>query len=161
MLGITQQQARVLLIYYRWDVEKLLSAFGDDEEACFRKAGISSSSAAAAPRTGETPSQNQNGYGVTWTCPAAQPRSWPPPATSHPLYILYASLRADGEVSCQICLSDVPSEEAVASTNCGHLFCKSCWRGHLNTLARAFQTALSFLPVYPPPRPGPLPPHPP
>lgn len=48
VLGLMQQQARVLLIHYRWNVEALLSAYGDDAEACFKRAGLVSSSEGAS-----------------------------------------------------------------------------------------------------------------
>lgn len=59
VLGLSKQQARVLLIHYRWNVETLLSAYGDDQEACFKRAGLTSSDAAAAaqPLTGAGPQQ--------------------------------------------------------------------------------------------------------
>lgn len=82
MLSVREQHARTLLIYHRWDVEKLFAVYVDrGKEFLFREAGVS--------------------------------------VDEHRDSVVHAS------VMCEICIEDVPSDEATRM-DCGHCFCNSC-----------------------------------
>ena len=52
VLGVTEQHARVLLMWHRWDVERLMASYAEDAEACFRRAGLATGDEAAGGAEG-------------------------------------------------------------------------------------------------------------
>ncbi|XP_004507397.1 probable E3 ubiquitin-protein ligase ARI1 isoform X1 [Cicer arietinum] len=88
MLSVREQHARTLLIYHRWDVDRLFGVYVEKGKAfLFAEAGVSVDECRDS-----------------------------------------SSLAYDS-VMCEICMDDVPIEEATRM-DCGHCFCNSCWTEH-------------------------------
>lgn len=84
MLSVREQHARTLLIYHRWDVDRLFGVYVEKGKAfLFAEAGVSVDECRDS-----------------------------------------SSLAYDS-VMCEICMDDVPIEEATRM-DCGHCFCNSC-----------------------------------
>mmetsp|Transcript_12045 Transcript_12045/g.25884 ORF Transcript_12045/g.25884 Transcript_12045/m.25884 type:complete len:537 (+) Transcript_12045:152-1762(+) len=89
ILGCSKAVAKSLLVFYRWDKEKLASVLADKgPEYLYKLAGVV-----------ETPAQ--------------------PSAESS----------CSQTLQCIICCSEMTGEESCAM-DCGHSFCKTCWRSH-------------------------------
>ncbi|CAN6459874.1 unnamed protein product [Victoria cruziana] len=89
LLTLKEHHARTLLIYHRWDVERLLAVLVEKgKDRLFSEAGI-------------TMSETNN----------------------------KTSLSLQTSIDCDICIEEVPSDEATAM-DCGHYFCNNCWTEH-------------------------------
>lgn len=115
MLHVPLFTAEVLLRKHEWSRQFLLDAWMKDPVLCCEEAGIQPPTSALQSATPESISceQIQDEY---------QNTSLNSPAKSVPL---------SPETMCDICASNIHSDEEPVQVPCLHQFCRSCWEGYL------------------------------
>lgn len=100
---------RILLRYFKWDVDRLLEGFAASPEKIFEEAGLAS------------PDSNVHSSYIRHLEPRLSI-----PFISH----LQVKLPTSGKASCLTCMEDLPVNQ-MSALGCGHLFCDGCWRDYL------------------------------
>eukprot|EP00007_Cunea_sp_BSH-02190019_P010016 CAMPEP_0174233826 /NCGR_PEP_ID=MMETSP0417-20130205/3761_1 /TAXON_ID=242541 /ORGANISM="Mayorella sp, Strain BSH-02190019" /LENGTH=701 /DNA_ID=CAMNT_0015312107 /DNA_START=369 /DNA_END=2470 /DNA_ORIENTATION=+ len=111
ILGLRQSSVRLLLRDQKWDVEQLLTSFIEEG----KRAQLCSS--AGVPFS-------ENTTNATSACDSSSSSS----SSSSSV----GSNSADAEeMECSVCMDNILVSGAV-SMECGHRFCRSCWKDHLD-----------------------------
>ena len=102
---------RILLHHFRWDKEKLMERFYDgDQERLFREAHIVS------------PFKINNNNSFNRKVSSTQQQQRP----------IALSQQQSKDKDCNICYL-TKNEESMSGLECGHRFCKQCWKDYLTT----------------------------
>jgi len=114
VLELTPTTTRILLHHFRWDKEKLMERFYDgDQDRLFAEAHIVNPFKAYQKKVNNPSSQSL-------------------PASSSQSNQLSKLPSKSKEYCCEICYFSNP-EENMTGLECGHRFCKICWKEYLKT----------------------------
>ena len=104
------QLTRILLHHFRWDKEKLMERFYDsDQERLFKEAHVVS------------PFKSMSGNTMMRSLSSQQSTS------------SSSSQRNNKDIVCEICYETSKDGSNMSGLECGHMFCKMCWRDYLTT----------------------------
>jgi ariadne-1 len=110
VLNVSASAAFQLLRHFRWNKDRLLSAYIEDPVKTCREAGVITGSSSGKNSSNNTSTSNST-------------------STSNGPHQQAASTVVSG--SCSICGEDLEPESSTALPSCGHRFCDTCWRTFL------------------------------
>ncbi|EOA25584.1 hypothetical protein CARUB_v10018931mg [Capsella rubella] len=122
LLSVKENQARTLLIYYQWDVDKLFSVFADQgKDRLFSCAGLT----AFAPCLVKSKKRKKKEKTRTGKKKKEKTRTGKKEKEK-----TRRVKKTKKMMKCDICMDEDLSKYAMTRMECGHRFCNDCWKGH-------------------------------